>query len=127
MAPNKLKVLVVDDTDSVRESLNVGLSSAGFDVTTAKDGAEGLAKLAAGRFDVIVTDLWMPEVDGLNLIKRLRAERPELRVFAITGGGPTLSIETAGVLAEVWGAEQVFVKPFDEALLVQAINRRASA
>jgi CheY-like chemotaxis protein len=64
----------------------------------------------------------MPGVDGITLIKRLRSQQPELRVFAMTGGGPRMTIETATSLAEIWGAERVFVKPFDEALLIAAIN-----
>ena len=62
-------------------------------------------------------------MDGLNLIKRLRSEAPQLRVFAMTGGGPRLTLESATSLAEVWGAERVFVKPFDEAALIAAIGR----
>jgi CheY-like chemotaxis protein len=67
----------------------------------------------------------MPEIDGLNVIKRIRADHPHLRVFAVTGGGPRMTIETAGSLAEVWGAERVFVKPFDEAELIRAIREGA--
>lgn len=121
------RVLVIDDTESVRESLRIALEGAGYDVTAAADGQRGLEALAESAFDVVVTDLWMPKLDGLNLIKRIRDERPGLRIFAITGGGPKLPIETAGSLAEIWGAERVFIKPFDEALLIQAIEADGSA
>jgi two-component system chemotaxis response regulator CheY len=122
MATSPLKVLVIDDMAGVRESLRAALQAAGHDVTTANDGREGLAALADGTFDIVVTDIWMPEIDGLNVIKRIRAERSHLRVFAMTGGGPRLTIEAAGSIAEVWGAERVFVKPFDEAALVAALR-----
>ena len=122
MAASLPKVLVIDDMKGVRESLRAALTAAGFDVTTANNGREGLAALGAASFDMVVTDIWMPEVDGLNVIKQIRAKHPNLRVFAMTGGGPRLTIEAAGSIAEVWGAERVFVKPFDEAALVAAIK-----
>jgi two-component system, chemotaxis family, chemotaxis protein CheY len=122
MAASPPKVLIIDDMAGVRESLRAALEAAGFDVTTANDGRAGLATLADGTFDIVVTDIWMPEIDGLTVIKRIRAERPHLRVFAMTGGGPRLTIEAAGSIAEVWGAERVFVKPFDEAALVAALR-----
>lgn len=122
MAASAPRVLIIDDMAGVRESLRATLRGAGFDVATANDGRDGLASLAAGTFDIVVTDIWMPEVDGLNVIKRIRATQPQLRVFAMTGGGPRLTIEAAGSIAEVWGAERVFVKPFDEDALVAAIK-----
>jgi DNA-binding NtrC family response regulator len=121
MATSPLRVLVIDDVAGVRESLRAALQAEGFAVTTASDGNAGLAALAEDAFEVVVTDIWMPELDGLALIKRIRSERPHLRVFAMTGGGPRLTIEAAGSIAEVWGAERVFVKPFDEAGLIAAI------
>ena len=122
MAASPPRILVIDDMKGVRESLRAALTAAGFEVTTANNGREGLAELGTTSFDIAVTDIWMPEVDGLNVIKQIRAEHPNLRVFAMTGGGPRLTIEAAGSIAEVWGAERVFVKPFDEAALVAAIK-----
>jgi DNA-binding NtrC family response regulator len=116
------RVLVIDDSSGVRESLRIALTAAGLEVEVADNGRRGLNLLAARPFTIVVSDLWMPEVDGLNIIKRVRADYPHLRVFAVTGGGPRMTIETAGSLAEVWGAERVFVKPFDETELIQAIR-----
>ncbi|OJY45642.1 MAG: hypothetical protein BGP08_18120 [Rhizobiales bacterium 64-17] len=116
------KVLVIDDISGVRESLSIALTAAGFAVTALSNGREGLTVLEQDNFDAVVTDIWMPEMDGLNLIKEIRERQPELRIFAVTGGGPRLSIETAGSLASVWGAERVFIKPFDEAKLIDALK-----
>jgi two-component system chemotaxis response regulator CheY len=116
------RILVIDDVLGVRESIRIALSDAGYETVVAANGQQALELLSSASFDVVVTDIWMPGVDGISLIKRLRREQPHLRVFAMTGGGPRMTIETATSLAEVWGAEEVFVKPFDEALLIAAIQ-----
>lgn len=116
-----LTVLVVDDVLAVRESLAIAMADAGFEVATAANGKEALDLLQAREFDVLVTDMWMPEVDGLRLLKEIRGSRPAMRIFGVTGGGPRLTIETMSSLAKVWGAEKVFLKPFDDEELVAAI------
>lgn len=121
MGSQAIRVLVVDDVRVVRESIRIALAEAGFEVATVGSGGAALAVLRESTFDVLVTDIWMPDGDGLTLIKRIRAEQPTLRVLAMTGGGPRMTIETATTLAEVWGAEQVFVKPFNEAQLVEVL------
>lgn len=117
-----MRVLIIDDAFGVRESLMAALTAAGHQVDIAADGQAGLERLEDEPFDAVVTDIWMPKVDGLNLIKRVRKTRPRLRVFAMTGGGPSLTMEAAGSLASVWGAEKVFIKPFEEASLIQALE-----
>jgi two-component system chemotaxis response regulator CheY len=115
------KALVVDDVMTVRESLAIALESAGFHVTGAANGREALDYLEADEFDVLVTDMWMPEMDGLRLLKEIRGRKPNMRIFGVTGGGPRLTIEAMTSLAEVWGAEKVFLKPFDDDELIAAV------
>jgi two-component system chemotaxis response regulator CheY len=121
-----LRVLVVDDARGVRESIRIALEAAGMEVSTCADGEEALRILSDAAFDCVVTDIWMPSLDGLDLIKQLHATKPNLRVFVMTGGGPRMSIESAAAIAEVWGAERVFVKPFDEQDLLEAIQSGAA-
>lgn len=116
------RVLIIDDVLGVRESIRIALNAAGYATTVAENGREALEILATGSFDVVVTDIWMPDLDGISLIKKLKGEQQGLRVFAMTGGGPRMTIETATSLAEIWGAEKTFVKPFDEAALIAAIE-----
>lgn len=117
-----MKILVVDDVPAMQVSIAAALEAAGHVVTLASSGSQALKRIEAETFDVIVTDIWMPDGDGLRLIKQLR-ERPQApRVIVITGGGPKLSIELAGSLAEVWGAEHVLVKPFDDRRLVAFVE-----
>ena len=117
----RLKALVVDDVMTVRESLAIALESAGYAVTGAGNGVEALAALDKDDFDVLVTDMWMPEMDGLRLLKEIRGRKPNMRIFGVTGGGPRLTIEAMSSLAEVWGAEKVFLKPFDDDELIAAL------
>ena len=115
------KALVVDDVMTVRESLAIALESAGYTVTGAANGREALEALDRQEFDVLVTDMWMPEMDGLRLLKEIRGRKPAMRIFGVTGGGPRLTIEAMTSLAEVWGAEKVFLKPFDDDELIAAV------
>jgi DNA-binding NtrC family response regulator len=119
-----LNILVVDDAEGVRESLRATLVAAGHTVTAASGGEEALEKLAQETFDAIVTDLWMAGIDGVNLLKLARRDYPRLRLIAMTGGGPGVSIETASTLAQSWGAETVFLKPFDERQVIAFLEAR---
>ncbi|MBC8130808.1 MAG: response regulator [Rhizobiaceae bacterium] len=128
MTSNAMRTaLVVDDVMTVRESLAIALVSAGFQVTGAANGREALDHLARQDFDVLVTDMWMPEMDGLRLLKEIRGRKPNMRIFGVTGGGPRLTIEAMTSLAEVWGAEKVFLKPFDDDELIDAILKPKAA
>ena len=119
-----MRVLVADDVEVMRISLELALAAGGHDVTVAKTGNDALALLRRSRFDAAVLDLWMPDGDGLSVLRGIREEQPGLRIFVITGGGPHLPIEAAALISEVWGAEKVFVKPFDEADLLAVLARR---
>ena len=101
-----------------------GAGNAGIAGNSMKNAAE---MALAQPPDAVVTDLWMPGLDGLGLIKRIREAQPDLRVFAITGGGPRMTMEAATSIAEVWGAEKVFLKPFDEDVLLDALRKNDPA
>ncbi len=117
-----MNILVIDDVAAVQVTITAALKAAGHTVTLAGSGSEALKCLQVERFDVVVTDLWMPDGDGLRLIKELRSREAPPRIIAITGGGPKLSIELASSLAEVWGAEHVLVKPFDDRKLLSLVE-----
>lgn len=118
-----LRVLVADDVPAVRYTLVLEMGDEGWIVEEASGARELAARLAAGSHDVLVTDIWMPDGDGISVIKSLRKSHPHLRVFAISGGGPGMSLASAASLAEVWGAERLFVKPFDVSELIAAIRQ----
>lgn len=116
------RVLLADDVAAVRYTILLEMRDLGWSVDEATTGEETLAKLNAGQYDVLVTDIWMPQGDGISVIKAIRRKQPNLRIFAISGGGPGMSLASAAALAEAWGAEKLLVKPFDVADLIEAIR-----
>lgn len=111
----KSRVLVVDDEKEIRDSLSLILGEAGYEVDTASDGAEGFRKILERNFDVLITDLEMPEMKGLEWIEKVVSTSPMTAIIIITAYG---SIETA-VQALRHGAYDYLIKPFqlDEALM----------
>lgn len=112
----KKRILVVDDEESLRRVTQVQLQQSGYDVTTAASGDEAFERLAAAPVDLVLTDLKMPGMSGLQLLKRVRAEYPEVAVIVITAFG---TVETA-VEAMRSGAYDYITKPvnLDELRLV---------
>ena len=117
------RILLVDDVPAVRLSIRAALETIGYHVLEAADGKEALDLLDTQAVDLIVTDLWMPNLDGVELLKRLRASNANIRVIAISGGGMRKPIDVSAALAQTWGADAVLYKPFDNEDLVNEINR----
>lgn len=117
------KILVVEDDTDVRSSLIISFRMAGFETDEATDGDEAIRMIAEGRYDLVVTDLWMPKVDGIALLKHLAAHQADQKVIAISGGAPGRAPANFSVaLAETYGADAVFHKPFDNDDLVDAVK-----
>src|SRR6202453_3651586 len=110
MLPERKQVLIVDDEPNLRKILSAQLSRDGYDVMTAEDGEQGLALLKEHHIDLVITDLKMPKVDGMTLLKRALEEEPELPVVMVTAHG---TIDTA-VEALKRGAFDFVTKPFDK-------------
>jgi CheY-like chemotaxis protein len=89
-AQHKIVVLVADDEPSVRMLLQEGLEHAGYSVLSANDGIEALSLSRAfhGRIDLLITDLEMPGMSGIELTRQLSYDRPELRIILISGSKP---------------------------------------
>jgi len=108
-APASLSLLVIDDEPVVRETLAEILMDLDHKVVTAEGGRAGLAKLAGGDFDLVFTDLAMPEMDGWETAREIRKQRPELPVVLITGYGASVK-PPSGELDLV---DEIICKPFD--------------
>lgn len=114
-------ILSVDDSASVRQMVSLTLSAAGYAVVEAGDGAEGLAKASGTQLDMVVTDLNMPKMDGLSLIRELR-KLPAYR------GVPILFLTTESdaakkAEAKAAGATGWITKPFKQEQLLQVVRK----
>ena len=124
-------ILIIDDEEDVRDALRTVLERAGYQVRVASNGNEALALQREQPAQLVITDIIMPEKDGVRTIKEMRQEFPGLRIIAISGGGGVEplaykpgAITTTAYLAaakEV-GADRVFTKPFERKDLIQAVN-----
>ena len=106
------RVLVVDDQPEFRRGMLRLLERAGHVASEAADGAEGLRRIAAGDVDLVVTDLFMPDMDGLEFMRELARRRPGTRVIAVSGGS---FMEASSILAvaSTLGAVRTLSKPID--------------
>jgi DNA-binding response OmpR family regulator len=117
-----MKVLVIDDDHLVRYTLSKILQRNGYDVTTASDGKRAMAVFRDERPDVVITDIIMPEQEGIETILMIRAERPEVKIIAISGGARSYNIDYLN-MAEALGADDVILKPFEAEELLSRLAR----
>jgi UDP-3-O-[3-hydroxymyristoyl] N-acetylglucosamine deacetylase len=113
------KILVVDDEDRVRESIREILSDEGYRVIEASDGTKVLDLIRSERPELVLLDIWMPEVDGIGLLKEIKKEEPEVKVIMISGHG---NIHTA-VTATKLGAFDFMEKPLSLEGLLLTVRR----
>jgi CheY-like chemotaxis protein len=116
------KVLVIDDEEQVRTTLGFVLHDLGFTVLTAKNGREGLALAEAVRFDLVITDIVMPDIEGIETIMTLRRRRADLPIVAISGGGRSRGPDYLE-MAKGLGADATLAKPFGSDELKDAIAK----
>ena len=106
-----MRVLIVDDNLELLESLALVLKSAGHEVDTAPSAERALATQRERPADVLITDIFMPDIDGLEAIAAFRSAWPRLKIIAMSGGGRTAKgnyLETARIA----GADAMLRKPF---------------
>ena len=121
------KVLLVEDSPEVSLSVREILSYAGHSVEEVANGKQALATLKRGKFDVIVSDIWMPEMDGIALLKEIRGAGNDVPVVVISGGAPNAPLTYTAPLASTFGANFVIYKPFEKAELLKAIDSALAA
>jgi CheY-like chemotaxis protein len=116
------RILIVDDAEAVRESMSAVLKKAGYDVTEAADGEQALAMLSVQSFDLAIVDIWMPRKNGLSLLQEVRAQRSDIPIIIVSGGGPGAPLERSAALADIYGAVEVLFKPFENFELLDAVT-----
>lgn len=111
LSPRPVTVLLVDDDEAVRKVLCRGLEHSGLRVTAAAGGKQAMALLRAQTFDWIVTDIIMPDCEGLEVVQFARTQQPSVRIIAMSGGGGGRAANYLKV-AQLFGAAHVLQKPF---------------
>jgi CheY-like chemotaxis protein len=120
------RVLVIDDDEQVRALLYEILDRAGFAVIEATNGAEGLKLYRSQPADLVITDLIMPEMEGVETILELRREFPDARVVAISGGGRNGAGDYLPIAAQL-GARRTVAKPFSRHDILDAVRDSLAA
>ena len=117
------RILLIDDDELLRDTVHQMLALDRHEVTEAADGEQGLKAWEPGRYDVVITDILMPRVDGAEVVNRIRERSPRQAVIAMSGGRRVLSASFNLQTAVLAGATAQLAKPFTQMQLRQAIQQ----
>ena len=118
------RILVIDDEEDLRVLVRQALESDGHEVIPATNGAEGLALQRKRPADLVITDIFMPEPDGIETIHELKKDFPRLKVIAMSGGGRSSSMfDSVRTTASALGINAFLRKPFDFSTLLQSVRQ----
>jgi DNA-binding response OmpR family regulator len=115
------RILVIDDEEQVLNALGFALACEGYRVVKAFDGKEGMKLHREDPVDLIITDLIMPEKEGIETIRELTAEFPNIKIIAISGGG-RIGPENYLTMAKMLGAQRTLTKPIGRDELVRTVK-----
>jgi YesN/AraC family two-component response regulator len=120
------KILIIDDEQLVASTMEIVLLKAGHVVALASNGNLGVEKFKADPADLVITDIIMPEKEGIEVIRELRVIAPKVPIIAISGGGRTRNYDFLR-MAHKLGANEVLRKPFANEELVSLVKRCLAA
>lgn len=121
------RILLIEDDDAIRELVTLMLTQAGHTVTGAANGNEGLAKFRVGAFDLLITDLVMPEKEGIEVLREIQGKDKGLKTIAMSGGGKFGGADTYLRLASLLGAKTIISKPFTRDEFIATVNQVLAA
>lgn len=116
------RILIIDDDRQIRDVMTKWLTINGHDVAAVKNGNEGLKLLKEERFELLITDIIMPERDGLEVIMSLSKETERPRIIAMSGGSASIDKEMLLSVAGMMKVERVLAKPLDYESLSAVIS-----
>ena len=115
------RILVIDDDVNVRELLRQVLEGEKHDVWEAADGRHAMRLVEESQFDLIITDILMPERDGIEVIRQVSQRNPQAKIIALSGGGAYLGLDVLNT-AKDFGALEAIAKPFDVNTLLHLVK-----
>lgn len=121
------RILVIDDDDQVRSMLCETLEHAGHSVMHAPDGKSALRQFVQNPAEVVITDILMPDIGGIDTIAGIRSNNPDVKIIAISGGGPTADAEMCLDMAKRIGADKTLPKPVRRDELLLAVSELTGA
>lgn len=116
-----MKILILDDNPDMLKSLELILQQEGFETATALSGRDAVALQKKAPADVLITDILMPDVDGMEVIDEFRSNWPGVRIIAISGGGERVKADYLSVATQI-GADVTLKKPVDPEKLLQLLS-----
>ncbi len=116
------RILLIDDDEAVSRAVAAALRRAGYEVETAEDGKQGEALFRKHAWDLVITDLIMPNKDGVETIMALRRLRCDFGILAITGGGQMLGTDYLRKIVANLGVIRLLTKPFTSSQLLEAVR-----
>lgn len=119
-------ILVVDDDEAVRDSMRAVLERVDHQVILAEDGDAAVRRYSLGRPDMVITDLLLPDKDGIEIVREIRRIDPKARIIAMSGGDETTELRLRTLTTE-FGDVELLPKPFRFAQLIDAIERALKA
>lgn len=115
------RILVIDDEEDIRMTVTMALESMGHEVTEAIDGTDGLRRFGVEQNDLVITDLLMPDKEGIETILELRKIRPDIKIIVMSGGG-RINAQHVLEAAKRLGANIALKKPFSIAELCRVVD-----
>ncbi len=116
------KILIVDDEAPIRRLLGEVLRRAGHEIVEAENGRKAIMAMQATTVDLVITDIMMPEQDGIETVMQVRKHHPAVRIIVISGGGHQQAMDYLP-MAETLGADLTFSKPFKPSAVAEAVGQ----
>ena len=118
------RILVIDDDAQFRPMLRQMLERAGYEVVDAQDGNEGIKLFREAPTDLVITDIIMPEKEGVETVIELKRDFPDVKIIAISGGSRGIDAKSCLSYVKNLGVSRVFAKPFEREELLEAIREQ---
>jgi DNA-binding response OmpR family regulator len=116
------KILVIDDDLQFNRMICMVLEDAGYAVNSASNGVEGFKLFMQERPDLVITDIYMPEKEGLETIMELRQTDKQIKILVVSGGSPDMHMSEMFNMAKIFGADAALLKPFDITIFQQKVK-----